>query len=100
MDTKLFSLLEPITKTSGPKQLKKSFNVMTRMKELKKALQDNNLDDVFIIPTLFNSNGVPHTIDSVNMLDTTYGITLDLVTQASALYALKSTALWHPQNVS
>ena len=98
MDTK-FSLLEPITETSGPEQLKKSYNVMTRMKELKKALQDNDMDDVFIVPTSFNANGVPDTNDFVDMLDTTYGVTLDLVTKASTLYALKSSASWHPQNV-
>ena len=44
MDTK-FSLLEPIAETSGPEQSKKSYNGMTRMKELKKALQDNGILD-------------------------------------------------------
>ena len=36
---------------------------MTRMKELKKALQYNDMDDVFIVPTSFDEDGVPDTND-------------------------------------
>ena len=99
MDTK-FSLLEPITETSGPERLKKSYNVMTRMKELKKSLQDNDLDDVFIIPKDFDANGIPTSNEFVDILDTTFGTTIEQVTTASALYALKSSASWHPQNIA
>lgn len=99
VDTK-FCLLEPITETEGPERLKKSYNVMTRMKELKKSLQENDMDDVFIIPKDFDENGVPSSNEYVDILNTIYGITIEQVTNASALYALKSSATWHPQNVA
>jgi hypothetical protein len=99
VDTK-FCLLEPITETDGPERLKKSYNVMTRMKELKKSLQENDMDDVFIIPKDFDDDGVPTSNEYVDILDTIYGITIEQVTTASALYALKSSASWHPQNIA
>jgi len=70
------------------------------MKELKKSLQDNDLDDVFIIPKDFDANGIPTSNECVDILDTIFGITIEQVTTASALYALKSSATWHPQNVA
>ena len=66
--------------------------VLTNPGIVKKALQDNDMDDVFIVPTSFDADGIHDTNNFVDLLNTTYGITLDLVTQASAVYSLKSSA--------
>ena len=95
-----FALLEPITEDSGVERLKLSYNVLTRLIQLRKEMENCDIDDVFIIPISFDGNGIPDTTDHINLLETDHDLTLDLVKQASALYALKSPLEYHPQNVA
>ena len=99
MTTK-FALLEPLDQDAGLERLKKSYNVMTRRDELRKEIEDADMDDVFHIPLEYDENGIPTSKKSVYLLDTTHGVDLGQVIKASALYALKSPVEYHPQNIS
>ena len=96
--TSKFALLEPFDQDAGLERLKKSYNVMTRRDELKKEMEDADMDDVFHIPLEYDDNGIPSSSKTINLLDTSHGVDLDQITKASALYALKSPAEYHPQN--
>ena len=59
--TDKFSLLEPITEVSGPERLEKSYNVLLRQQQLKKNIEEMDMEDVFKIPLDFDENGIPTT---------------------------------------
>ena len=93
-----FDLLEPL-KESDTERLKQSYNVDLRKKEIKKALEEDDMEDVFNIPLSFDSNGVPTSSESVNILETIHGVSLETIKKSSELYALKSSQSYHPQNI-
>ena len=94
-----FGLLTPISEDSDQERLDKTYSVITRLKQLKENIIESDMEDVFVIPTSFDSNGLPDKAESVNLLDTCHGVTMEQVKKATALYALKSSAGWHPQNI-
>ena len=98
--TDKFSLLEPITEDSGPERLAKSYDVLTREQALQKGIEERDMEGVFKIPLTFDDNGIPNSRKFVNLLDTCHGVKLEQVKKASSLYALKSSAEFHPQNIS
>ncbi len=99
METK-FALLEPIDIDSGSDRLKKSYNIMVRMNELKEKIVRADMEDVFSICQKFDSSGLP-TVDAtfVDLLDTSHGITFDDVLKTSKIFAVMSSGDYHPQNL-
>ena len=70
--TSKFALLEPLDQDAGLERLKKSYNVMTRRDELKKEIEDADMDDVFNIPLEYDDNGIPSSSKFINLLETSH----------------------------
>ena len=94
-----FRLMTPIDENSSQESFDRAYNVVLKCKQLQEFMIAMDMEDVFVIAKSYDEDGLPNTEECVNLLETCHGVTMDIVLKGSALYALKSAADWHPQNI-
>ena len=94
-----FRLMTPIDENSSQESFDRAYNVILKWKQLQEFMVAMDMEDVFVIAKSYDEDGLPNTEECVNLLETCHGVTMDIVLKGSALYALKSAADWHPQNI-